>query len=256
MATLFNGNCLDVMRSIPDNSIDLILCDLPYGTTACPWDSVIPIEPLWQHYKRLITPIGAIVLTASQPFTSVMVMSNIEMFKYTLVWEKSRATGHVNSKNKPMKKHEDILIFSPGTTNHQHLSATRMTYNPLGLQKLCQPKIRKKGGESLAVMGARPSNRDTLQEFTNYPSSIIFHPSEVNTIHPTQKPVSLMKYLIETYSNTNNTVLDNCMGSGTTGVACKLTNRNFIGIENDQTYFQLAKERIETCMALNNLFTY
>jgi len=242
---LMQGDCLELMKSIPDASVDMILCDLPYGTTACSWDSVIPFSQLWEQYGRLIAPTGAIVLTGSQPFTSSIIMSNIGMFKYCLVWEKSRATGHVHAKNKPMKKHEDVMVFSPGTTVHVTQSKTRMTYNPQGLVRKTAPTTRKAGGGSDAVMSARPSHKDYLQEFEGYPDSMLRFASESKTVHPTQKPVALMEYLVRTYTHEGMTVLDNCMGSGTTGVACANTGRNFIGIEMDEKYFQIAKDRIE-----------
>jgi site-specific DNA-methyltransferase (adenine-specific) len=177
-------------------------------------------------------------------------MSAIDLFKYEWIWEKSRATGHVHAKNKPMKKHENVLVFSKGVTAHAHLSDRRMNYFPQGLVRKVVPTIRKKGGESDAVMGARPSNRDTLQEFEGYPHSMLQVASEGKTVHPTQKPVALMEYMIRTYTNPGDVVLDNCMGSGTTGVACKNTGREFIGIEMDKTYFDIATARI--CAANDN----
>ena len=246
MATqeLKKGDCLDRMKEIPPDSVDMVLTDPPYGTTACRWDSIIPLEPMWKQLKRVIKPHGAIVMTASQPFTTVLIASNMEMFKYCWVWEKSRATGHVHAKNKPMKKHEDILVFSLGTTVHAGQSTTRMMYNPQGLVKKATPTIRKAGGASNTVMGARPSHRDVLQEYSGYPHSILVIPSEGNTTHPTQKPVALMEYLVRTYTDVGNTVLDFAMGSGTTGVACKSLNRSFIGIELDPDYFKGAEKRI------------
>lgn len=241
---LMRGDCLELMPTIADNSVDLILCDLPYGTTACAWDSVIPFEPLWAQYHRIAKPTATIVLTASQPFTTALIASNYDAFKYCLVWQKSRATGHVHAKNKPMKIHEDVCVFSKGTTVHASQSKTRMTYNPQGLIKKAIATVRKNGGTSDAVMGVRPSHRDVLQEFENYPNSVITAASESNTVHPTQKPVALMEYLIRTYTNEGDTVLDNCMGSGTTGVACANTGRKFIGIERDDKYFDICCERI------------
>ena len=241
---LIQGDCLEKMKDIPDGSVDMVMCDLPYGTTACSWDSVIPFEELWCNYRRVIKPAGAIVLTASQPFTSALTMSAIDIFKYSLVWKKSRATGHVHAKNKPMKKHEDVLVFSPGTTVHASQSRNRMTYNPQGLIRKETPTVRKSGGSSDAIMSFRPSHRDVIQEYTNYPDSMLYFASEGKTVHPTQKPVALMEYLIRTYTNEGETVLDNCMGSGTTGVACVNTNRNFIGIELDEGYFKIAQDRI------------
>ena len=241
---LILGDCLDIMPTLPAGSVDAIITDLPYGTTACAWDEIIPFAPMWEQVKRVLKPRGAFVTTASQPFTSALVMSNTDWFKYCLVWEKTRATGHVHAKNKPMKKHEDVLVFSSGTTVHASQSATRMTYNPQGMIRKDAPTVRKAGGTSNSVMSARPSHRDVLQEFTNFPTSIVAVPSEGATVHPTQKPVALMEYLIRTYTNAGDTVLDFTMGSGTTGVACARTGRRFIGIERDPEYFKIASERI------------
>ena len=241
---LMQGDCLERMSEIPDGIVDMVLTDPPYGTTQCKWDSVIPFEPMWEQLKRITKKNGAIVMTASQPFTSALVMSNVKMFKYCWVWEKSRATGHVHSKNKPMKKHEDIAVFSSGTTVHANQSDNRMTYNPQGLLRKEKPTVRKAGGVSDAVMGSRPSHKDVLQKHKGYPTSMICVASEGKTQHPTQKPVALMEYLIKTYTNEGDTVLDFTMGSGTTGVAAKSLNRSFIGIEMDETYFNIAKDRI------------
>ena len=238
------GDCLDMMASIPDGSVDAVICDLPYGTTACKWDAVIPFEPLWAHYKRVIKPNGAIVLFGSEPFSSLLRVSNLKQFKYDWVWEKSRATGHVHAKNKPTKKHEMISVFSKGTTVHDGQSLNRMGYYPQELVKLPEKKLRKVGGSADTVMGLRPSHKDTYQEFTNYPQSLLFFNSEGKPIHPTQKPVALLEYLIRTYTKEGETVLDNTMGSGSTGVACMNTGRNFIGIEKDAGYFDIAVRRI------------
>ena len=244
MTELLMGDCLELMAKIPTGSVDLVLTDPPYGTTACKWDSVIPLEPMWAAVRRVLKPNGAAVFTASQPFTSALVMSNVEWFKYCLVWEKTRATGHVHAKNKPMKRHEDVLVFSSGTTVHAAQSESRMTYNPQGLVRKEKPTVRKAGGTSDAVMGSRPSHKDVLQEFEGYPDSILRVASEGKTVHPTQKPVALMEYLIRTYTNTDETVLDFTMGSGTTGVAAMNCGRNFIGIERDEKYFDIAERRL------------
>jgi len=246
---LMLGDCLEVMRGMPDGSVDMVLTDPPYGTTACKWDSVIPFEPMWEQLKRITKKNGAIVITASQPFSSALVMSNVKMFKYCWVWEKSKATGHIHAKNKPMKKHEDIVVFSGGTTVHASQSVNRMAYHPQGLKRKIVPTIRKAGGSSDTVMGKRPSHKDVVQEFECYPKSILKFKSEGKTVHPTQKPVALMEYLIKTYTNESETVLDFTMGSGTTGVAAKNLNREFIGIELDKTYFNIAKERINAIKA-------
>lgn len=242
------GDCLEIMPTMPNASIDMILCDLPYGTTQCAWDAVIPFNLMWAEYRRIAKPNAAIVLTASQPFTSALINSAIDLFKYEWIWEKSRATGHVHAKNKPMKKHENVLVFSSGTTVHVTQSDRRMNYFPQNLTRKETPTIRKKGGASNAVMGNRPSHRDAIQEFEGYPHSIIFAASESLTVHPTQKPIALMDYLIRTYTNPGDTVLDNCMGSGTTGVAAFQSGRQFIGIEKDPEYFAIAEKRINDAM--------
>jgi len=241
---LMHGDCLELMASIPDGSVDMILCDLPYGTTACKWDSVIPFEPLWAHYRRIVTPVGAIVLTSSQPFTTALIASNLGEFKYCLVWEKSKPTGFINAKNAPLKKHEDIAVFSKGAAANNN--PRRMSYYPQWLTPSGK-KVRSKN-DSSGAWGSRPSrsNDGYVQEFTGYPTSILTVASEGSTVHPTQKPVALMEYLIRTYTNEGETVMDNCMGSGTTGVACANTGRNFIGIEQDAKYFAIAKQRIES----------
>ncbi len=248
-SALFQGDCLDIMPLIPDKSVQLILADLPYGITACKWDSIIDLDLLWKQYKRIIKDNGAIVLTASQPFTTRLISSNYEMFKYETIWVKSRKTGHIMAKNKPLKQHENILIFSAGTTVHANQSKTRMIYNPQGLierkNKInYRPSRETKGSE--VVGGWRPSNKNTLiSEFENYPTSILQVNNEhnVNAFHQTQKPLELMKYLINTYSNENDMVLDNTMGSGTTCLAAKELNRKFIGIEKEAKYYEIACQR-------------
>ena len=241
---LMEGDCLDLMREIPDGSVDMVLCDLPYGTTACKWDSVIPFDPLWAHYKRVIKRNGAIVLTAAQPFTSLLVVSNVEMFKYSLVWRKSRVSHFAQAPYRFLTEHEDVLVFSNGGTSKN--ARDRMTYNPQGTMP-CHKVVKGKGHSD-----HRPSNttQDSyLQTVTNYPKTIIDCASDQANEHPTQKPVALMEYLIRTYTNEGETVLDNCMGSGTTGVACMNTKRKFIGIEQDAKYFNIACDRIENALA-------
>lgn len=239
---LMKGDCLELMKNIPDSSVDMILCDLPYGTTACKWDTVIPFEPLWEQYRRVIKKNGAIVLFGSQPFTSVLGSSNITLLKYSWYWQKSRATGHMNAKKMPMKDIEDILVFY---TNQP-------TYNPQGLiridktQKNSDSHVKRgisSNATSVVTGGIKAGGY--LQEFTNYPRQLLNFASDGGTVHPTQKPVTLCEYLIKTYSNEGEIVLDNCAGSGTTGVACANTGRNFIGIEQDDKYFEIAKTRIE-----------
>lgn len=226
---LYQGDCLEVMKSIPDASVDMILCDLPYGTTQNKWDSVIPFGDLWAAYKRIVKPDGVVVLTASQPFTSALVMSNPAAFRYAWVWEKGAATGHLNAERMPMKLHEDVLVFSD--------KAAR--YNPQDLQPFNKTVKRGHNGGNFGDSG-----RENFQEFTNYPRSIIRFLGDPKPVHPTQKPVALMEYLIRTYTNEGDLVMDNTMGSGTTGVACANTGRRFIGIERDKNYFEIARSRI------------
>lgn len=242
---VLNCDCLEYMPLIADKSIDMILCDLPYGTTACHWDTIIPFEPLWEHYKRIIKDNGAIVLTASQPFTSALVMSNVKMFKYEWVWEKKKFnSGFVHAKNKPLKKHENILVFSGGTTVHKCQSLNRMEYNPQGL--LPTNKLRKKNTTHTDTSFAeRKSHRDTLQEYTNYPKSIISFDLEGKPLHPTQKPVALFEYLIKTYTNEGDLVLDNCAGSFTTAVACNNLKRNWICVEKEEKYCLVGEDRLK-----------
>lgn len=228
--TLYHGDCLEKMKLIPDGSVDMVMCDLPYGTTACKWDSVIPFEPLWKEYRRVCKKNAAIVLTASQPFTSVLGASNVTWLKYAWVWEKSAATGHLNAKRMPMKIHEDVLVFSDGTHN----------YYPQDLKPYGKMARRGNNGDNFGKSGT-----ENFQEWTNYPRSILKFTSDPKSVHPTQKPVALMEYLIKTYTNEGETVLDNTMGSGTTGVACMNINRRFIGIERDDKYFGIATGRIE-----------
>lgn len=233
MFTLKRGDCLELMTGIPNKSVDLILCDLPYGTTACKWDVVIPFEHLWQHYNRIIKPGAAIVLTAAQPFTSMLVMSNLDNFKYDWVWRKEKGTGHLNAKKQPMRDKEDILIFGNGVVR----------YNP---QMIEGAPYKAKPGKSKTedCYGSYEDVR-TDNAGTRYPKQVLDFKSEGRgRVHPTQKPVALMEYLIKTYTNEGDTVLDNCMGSGTTGVACANTNRKFIGMELDSDYFRIARRRI------------
>jgi site-specific DNA-methyltransferase (adenine-specific) len=229
---LFNEECLQAMKRIPDGSVDMVMCDLPYGTTACKWDSVIPFEPLWEAYRRVTKKNAAIVLTASQPFTSVLGASNVGALKYSWVWEKSAATGHLNAKRMPMKIHEDMLVFSDGVHN----------YYPQDLKPHGKITRRGSNGDNFGKSGT-----ENFQEWTNYPRSILRFPTEGKSVHPTQKPVALMEYLIKTYTNEGELVLDNTMGSGTTGVACGNLGRRFIGIEKDTEhgYFQVAEKRIK-----------
>lgn len=234
-ATLFNADCFDVFPSIPDNSIDAIIADLPYGTTACKWDSILPFDKLWESYERIIKPNGAIVLFGSQPFTSALIMSNPKLFRYCWVWHKTRPSNFPLAKRQPMKYHEDICVFGIKSP----------FYYP---QMVKADKVRKKGKNE----GYRGFNKGLEKpeyldkEYTDfYPSSIqTFVLHNKGLLHPTQKPIALLEYLVKTYTNEGETVLDNTMGSGTTGVACLNTNRKFIGIEKDQQYYQVAVNRL------------
>lgn len=246
---MMEGDCLQLMAELPDASVDMILCDLPYGTTACAWDSVIPFKPLWHEYRRLVRSHGAIVLTAAQPFTSALISSAYGLFKYSWVWVKSRPSGFAQAKNMPLKAHEDVCVFSQGATVHANQSSRRMPYYPQGTVKMDSPKIYEKKSWSDSSFSKRPSHKAYEQTVTNYPRSVIEFASEGKTVHPTQKPVALMEYLIRTYTNPGDVVLDNCMGSGTTGVACANTGRRFIGMERDPKYFDIACDRVEKAYA-------
>lgn len=237
LPTLYNGDCLEEMKRIPDGSVDMILCDLPYGTTDCKWDTVIPFDPLWSQYRRVIKSNGAIVLTASQPFTSVMISSNMDNFKYCWVWDKvNRTTGFGNVSFMPLKRHEDICVF---------VQSGKPTFNKE--MRAGTPYTAKRSGIADIYAGGGLHRRDGVNEGTRNPVSILPLKADIKTemgLHPTQKPVALMEYLIKTYTNSGETVLDNTMGSGTTGVAAYRTGRRFIGIERDATYFEIARKRI------------
>jgi site-specific DNA-methyltransferase (adenine-specific) len=230
---IFNENCLDTMKRMEDKSIDMILCDLPYGTTACKWDVIIPFEPLWEQYKRIIKDNGAIVLTASQPFTSALVMSNVKMFKYEWVWDKKKGGNIMNLKNQPYKVHENILVFSKQPHNY---------YPMMTEQKERTGKTYSKG-EANGI----ENYGDTRVYNQKYPKSIIeeSNANQKGKLHPTQKPVALFEYLIKTYTNENETVYDGCMGSGTTAIACINTKRNYLGSELDKGYYDIALNRIQ-----------
>ena len=230
---IYNEDCLEGMKRIPDKSVDMILCDLPYGTTACKWDTIIPFEPLWEQYERIIKDNGAIVLTAIEPFTSKLLLSNINHYRHKWVWNKNNSAGFATAKIRPFQICEDILVFSKNKVN----------YYPIMEQR---GKIRDKGGHSKSDNYKLIPSKTKEKNNIYYPKNLlnISNASQKNKIHPTQKPVELFEYLIKTYTNEGETVLDNCMGSGTTGVACVNTNRNFIGIELDDKYFEIAKQRI------------
>jgi len=238
MVKLMHGNCLELMKSIPDGSIDAIITDPPYGTTACKWDSVIPFTLMWQQLNRIIKPNGAIIFTATQPFTSLLVSSNLKHFKYEWIWKKKNPKGFLNAKKMPLKNVENVLVFYKSVP----------TYNPQGIISVDKKRINDNSKNGINGTGISSHNGGKMkgeytQEFSNYPTQILEFGSEQG-LHPTQKPVELMEYLIKTYTNENETVLDFTMGSGTTGVACVNTNRKFIGIEMDDNYFEIAKNRI------------
>lgn len=232
---LMMGDCLELMRDLPDGSVDMILCDLPYGTTACKWDSVIPFEPLWAAYRSVTKPNAAIVLTASQPFTSALVISNASDYRHSWVWDKATISNPLQAKHQPLRQHEDVLVFAKHTPQYFPIKTELdfvKKWTQFGNQQTTFGKVMK--GAVGVSKGKYPK---TIQRF---PSAKLVE----KTVHPTQKPVALMEYLIRTYTNEGELVMDNCMGSGTTGVACMNTGRRFIGIERDAKYFEMAEQRI------------
>jgi len=236
---LMIGDCLERMKEIPEGGVDLVLTDPPYGTTACKWDSIIPLEPMWKQLNRVIKPNGAIVMTASQPFTSALIMSNAKMFKYCWIWNGSRSANFAQAPYMPLKNCEDVAVFSFATIAAN--SRNRMIYNPQGVKDIEKICAGKKANDH------RPNRADQKpykQTKTGYPNQILEFSKDSKPVHPTQKPIALMEYLIKTYTNEGDTVLDFTIGSGTTGVACRNLNRNFIGIELDEGYFNMAKNRI------------
>jgi site-specific DNA-methyltransferase (adenine-specific) len=237
---LYCEDCLVGMKRIPAGSVDMILCDLPYGTTENAWDKVIALEPLWEHYKRVIKPRGAIVLTSQQPFASILVASNARWFRHEWIWEKNIACGFVNAKKMPLRAHENVLVFGSAS----------VPYNPQKTQgKPCRRATRTGVDPNLdRILRTGSSNPSGLM----YPRSVLKIKRESGQFHPTQKPVALFEYLIRTYTNAGETVLDNCMGSGTTAIAAINSGRHYIGFENDPKYFELARQRIalaSNCMA-------
>ena len=253
---LYQGDCLEIMDELIEEGVkvDMILTDPPYGTTACKWDSVIPLDKMWERLNKLIKPNGAICLFCTQPFTTNLINSNMSNFKYCWYWEKSKANGFQHSKNKPMRKIEEIAVFSKAPIGHKSLLGDkRMMYNPQGIIPSGKRKITESthcgntmGGEN--HKSSRPNQVGRVYEsYTNFPNDILKFNSIFGrgALHPTQKPVDLLEYLIKTYTNEYELVLDFTMGSGSTGVACLNTDRRFIGIELDENYFNIAKERIE-----------
>jgi DNA modification methylase len=231
---LKHGDCLELMKDIPDGSVDMVMCDPPYGTTACKWDSVIPLEPMWEQLKRITKKNGAIVMTASQPFTTTLISSNMKMFKYCWVWDKVKPSTGMHAKIMPLRSTEDIVVFGKGA----------IFYSPQMVAK--KTRFEEKNDSNGEAFGGAKVKRIHDNKGLGYPKSLLTlsNASQKNRVHPTQKPVALMEYMIKTYTNEGETVLDFTMGSGTTGVACANLNRNFIGIEKDDKYFAIASERI------------
>jgi site-specific DNA-methyltransferase (adenine-specific) len=230
---LIFDDCLNVLPTLNDNSIDMVLCDLPYGTTAASWDSIIPIEPLWEHYHRICKETAAMVFTASQPFTTLLIQSNLKNFKYEWIWEKPQGTNPLNAKIMPLKSHENILVFY----------RKKPTYNPQMWVSTPYSGFKSDSKNIGEIYGKVKSVHRDNPEGLRYPKTVLRF-SQDKGLHPTQKPVELMRYLIRTYTNEGDVILDNAMGSGTTGLACALENRKFIGIENNENYYQIAKERL------------
>jgi len=239
---LIHADCLDAMRDIPDGSVDMVMADPPYGTTACKWDSIIPLEPMWEQLKRIVKPRGAIVMMASQPFTTTLIASNMRGFRHGWIWEKDKGANFLQSGFQPLKVHEECIVFAKGKTTYN----PQKTKNPIpqSIRHTKQTSMkRKEAGLDVAFF----KSSDSYEPDKLLPRSIQYFKRIIpkgGTIHPTQKPVALMEYLIKTYTNEGETVLDFCMGSGTTGVAAKNLGRNFIGIEMDADYFAIAQDRI------------
>ena len=242
---LMHGDCLALMPLIPAGSVDCIITDLPYGVTGCPWDTVIPFVPLWEAYKRIIKPKGAIVLTAQSPFDKVLACSNIEWLRYEWIWRKQKPTNFLKARFMPLRSHEAILVFSSGQT----------LYNPQGT-KTVSIKSGRKNKVARGVYESRESHKaDYVQTVGNFPRSVLDFNTDTSNPHPTAKPVALLEYLIRTYTNEGDTVLDSCMGSASTAIACMRTGRKFIGIEKDETYFRVCQERVRDEQRQGKLFT-
>jgi len=240
------GDCLELMKDIPNGSIDMILCDLPYGTTACKWDTIIPFEPLWQQYERIIKPNGAIVLTASQPFTTVLINSNFNLFKYCWYWNKENGGNFAVAKYMPHKVIEEILVFGKGKINYYPIEENVETHKIRPLR----PAINRKGDNAQGMASGYFKHREDYDNKKRYPKNLLTYNSrsgELNSssrLHPTQKPVELFEYLIKTYTNEGELVLDNTAGSGTTAIACLNTNRQFIVMEKEQKYYDIILKRV------------
>lgn len=243
MIELHNGDCFEIMVKIPDGSINLIITDPPYGTTEAHWDKLPDFKQLFCEFRRILSENGTIVLTCCMPFAAQLIIDNLDIFKYDAVFMKNRITDFVNAKNKPMRGHENILIFSKGTTANK--SANFMTYNPQGILKSDIKRVSSKKKKSIIGIREKYHGNEYIQEFSNYPDTIFSSNTNEIGLHPTQKPIDLISRLIKTYSNENDTILDPFLGSGTTGHAAALLNRGFIGCEIDATYYSIAKARIE-----------
>lgn len=244
MVDLRQGDCLEIMKEFADKSIDMILCDLPYGTSACKWDSVIPFDKLWEQYERIIKDEGAIILFGSEPFSSLLRVSNLKLYKYDWKWEKPNGANFLNFKYQPAKVHEDIVVFGKKAVSYSKKG--NMIYNPqmeIGTPYI-QVSGKQKNERNNSTVRSPIEQVKTVNDGTRYPRSIQRFSHDKEKLHPTQKPTALLEYLIKTYTNPSAIVLDNCMGSGSTGVACINTNRNFIGIELDKGYFEIANKRI------------
>ena len=241
---IYNIDCLQGMKEIPDKSVDAIICDLPYGTTRNAWDSVIPLEPMWKEYERIIKDRGAIVLFSQMPFSATLVASNPRLFKYEWIWQKQKGTGFLNSRFAPLKAHENILVFGKSAAAFVQDSNNAMVYNP-----------QMRPGKAYVAKHGQPSaNYDsknmrvlplTHYKAERYPIDVMKFSRDKECVHPTQKPVDLVRYLIRTYTNVGGVVMDNCMGSGTTAIAAMREGRHFIGFETDKKYFDIAEQRIK-----------
>lgn len=244
---LLNGECLEVMKSIPDKSVDMVLCDLPYGTTACKWDVPLPLKQLWEQYDRITKKNAAILLFSAQPFTTDLICSNRKNFRYEIIWQKTQVSGFLNANKMPLRAHENILVFYKNLPTYNPIKTSVNRKNIGSAKKPNLLRSQQYGKESMmktiwVETGLRyPTD---VIKFSNW-NGTLFGKNVSHVKHPTAKPVDLLEYLIKSYSNPGDTILDNCMGSGSTGVACVKTNRDFIGIELDDKYFSIAKDRIE-----------
>jgi site-specific DNA-methyltransferase (adenine-specific) len=247
---LHNADCLEVMRGMADNSVSAIITDPPYATTEASWDVLPDFKELFKEFRRVLSDKGSIVLTCCMPFAAHLIVDNSDIFKYDAIFLKNRKTDFVNAKNKPMRGHENILVFSKGTTANK--SNNLMTYNPQGLIKEDLFKINSRQKKSIIGIRENYNGNEYVQEFSNYPDTIFMSSSNEIGLHPTQKPIDLMARLIRTYTNEGDTILDPFMGSGTTGAACKLLNRSFIGCELDKGYFEIAQNRINSIGAFDD----